>query len=59
MTSTADGTDLGIGFGALFFLLAAGATLVMLVSDGLASAYGFGAGLLFGILLVIALHVYG
>lgn len=58
MTSTASGTDLGIGFAALFFLLAAGAALVMLVTHGLSSAYGFGAAVIFGILLIVAVHVY-
>lgn len=58
MTSTADGTDMGTGFGALFFLLAAGAAGLMLVSEGLVSAFGFGAAVLFGILLVVAIHVY-
>ena len=58
MTSTASETDLGIGFAALFFLLAAGAVLLMLVTNGLSSAFGFGGAVLFGILLIVAIHVY-
>lgn len=58
MTTTADGTDMGTGFAALFGLLAAGAAGVMLFGEGLVTAFGFGAAVLFGLLLVVSLHVY-
>ena len=49
---------MGTGFAALFGLLAVGSAILMLIGDDLASAFGFGAAILFGILLVVALHVY-
>lgn len=58
MASTADETDKGTGFGVLFFLLAAFGAVVMFSGEGLTSAFGFGGAVLFGILLVVAIHLY-
>lgn len=58
MSTTTDGTDMSTGFAALFGLLAVGSAILMLIGDDLTSAFGFGAAILFGILLVVALHVY-
>jgi hypothetical protein len=58
MSTAVDGTDMGMGFAALFGLLAAGSALLMLIGGDLASAFGFGAAIVFGMLLIVALHVY-
>lgn len=58
MSTTTDGTDMGTGFAILFGLLAAGSAILMLIGDDLASAFGFAAAVLFGTLLVVALHVF-
>ena len=58
MSTTADQTDMGIGFMVLFSILAAGAAALMLFADGFLRAYGFGAAVLFGILLVVVVHIY-
>lgn len=58
MSTMTDGTDMGTGFAILFGLLAAASALLMLVGEELVSAFGFGAAVFFGLLLVVALHVY-
>jgi len=58
-TTRGDGTDLDTGFGVLFGLLAIGAAAVSMLTEGLLHAFGFGAAVLFGALLVVSLHVYG
>ncbi|MFB6133369.1 MAG: hypothetical protein ABEJ55_00075 [Halanaeroarchaeum sp.] len=58
-TNSADGaTDLGPGMGILFGLLVAVAGLVSMLTDGILHSLGFGAAVLFGVLLVVSLHVY-
>ncbi|MFB6134865.1 MAG: hypothetical protein ABEJ55_07745, partial [Halanaeroarchaeum sp.] len=58
-TATTDQkTDLDTGFGVLFGLLATGAAATSLFADGLTSALGFGAAVLFGALLVVSVHIY-
>ena len=57
-TTAADETDMGTGFMVLFFLLVAGAAGLMLFTEGLLRAMGFGAAVVFGFLLIVAVHVY-
>ncbi|MFB6266897.1 MAG: hypothetical protein ABEI31_04490 [Halodesulfurarchaeum sp.] len=54
----AEQTDMGTGFGVLFGVLTLLASIVLFYAGGLVGAYGFGAALILGSLLVIALHVY-
>lgn len=58
MTTTSDATDIDTGFGVLFGLLAVGAAGVAFASGELLRAFGFGAAVLFGALLIVSLHVY-
>jgi len=58
MSTTSDTTDIDTGFGVLFGLLAVGAAGVAYTSSELLGAFGFGAAVLFGALLIVSLHVY-
>lgn len=58
MATTAERTDMGTGFMILFSILAAGSAGLMLFADGFLSAFGFGAAVVFGLLLVVAVHLY-
>lgn len=53
-------SDKGIGFAALFGLLAAASALVMYLGGGSdASGWAFAAAMVIGTLLVAGIHVYG
>ncbi|MFW5937594.1 MAG: DUF7525 family protein [Halanaeroarchaeum sp.] len=56
--SSSDATDVDTGLGALFGLLAAGAAAVALFAAGVPRSLGFGGAVLFGILMIVSLHVY-
>ncbi|MFW6003374.1 MAG: DUF7525 family protein [Halanaeroarchaeum sp.] len=57
-TTSDSATDIDTGFGILFGLLAAASAGVVLFVEGLPRSLGFGAAVVFGILLIVSLHVY-
>ena len=61
MTETAQGSDKEMGFTAIFGLLAFGGAIAMAygeVTSGLHAGWGFAAAMIFGTLLVGAIHIY-
>ncbi|MFB6132617.1 MAG: hypothetical protein ABEJ44_04355 [Halanaeroarchaeum sp.] len=57
-TTSGSETDLDTGFGVLFGLLSAAMAGVVLYAQGLTRGVGFGAAIVFAMLLVASLHVY-
>ncbi|MFB6082035.1 MAG: hypothetical protein ABEJ67_04355 [Halanaeroarchaeum sp.] len=57
-TTSGQAMDLDTGFGVLFGLLAAASAGLAFVSHDLLRAFGFGAAVLFGALLIASVHLY-